>query len=307
MTSTNNNWHELLKDPAKYIYGGLVWFKKDKYWSAFDYTNDSPYREQIDMVLLGTDGQMPVGSKIETLTIDGRKSVHIDTRDFFKGLGFDSFVGSLMLVIKFIELDKSGKVPSVIRTLMSSWHSPDYHAQVGTGFQSNFNEDHQRNKLSFFMFSPSHMVTDNFKTISVIYNYSTQADYNDTVILTPRVNSGNGDHFFAEDISIPPFGTGIFDLEKCFNNGKVKKDSRYVVSMAHQRYTFASFFFNISRKNGAIINGRHTQPPASVLRPKGVNLPANIFRQYVPFVSDPAVNLAKRILGKELGESKYDD
>lgn len=302
-----SNWRELLKDPTKYIFGGLVWFKKGEYWSAFDYTNDSDYKEEISVVLLDLEGQTPQGYLSKKIMVDGKKSVHIDTRDILNELGLTSFTGSLLLVIKFLELDRSGKVPFVIRTVMSSWHSPDYHAQIGTGFQSNFNEAHQRGKLSFFMFSPSHTVTDDYKTISVIYNYSTQPDYNDTVVLTPRVNGVGGDHFFGDDMTIPPFGTGIFDLEKYFKSGKVQKGERYTVTMAQQKYTFASFFFNVSRKTGAIINGRHTQPPASVLRPKGINMPAYIFRQYVPLISDPAVNLAKRILGKELGESQYDD
>lgn len=298
MDNNNNStisWRDLLKNDYKTVFSGFVYMRDVSQGNIFDYVNDTKNNEKADAVLLDMAGNPVPDSSIKSFSVAPGGYFRVNVGEWLNSLSINEFYGSLLMVQRVdAEHDNLQKLSkNVIRAPMSNWHSSSSHAQIGYGASPYLNVPVKKDKQSFFMFCPSVVSTDKLKTLIVMFNFSSDHAYNDTVSLTPRLNSADGQYVVGRDINIPPFGTFILDVEKHFP--KMTRNKIHTLTVSHTGHLMSSLFFHISRANGDIITGRHTQPAASVFRPMNINMPVNLARKYIPF-SNLAINIAKKIL-----------
>lgn len=293
-----HSFRDILRRDYKSIWGLYVSVKKGNDACYFDYTNDSDYPERVSAALLSPLGQPVPKATPKDFSVLPRQTIRLHAGQWVREAGLEDFEGALFVVRFFENAETAPKEKIPPRAVMCNWNSQEHHAQVGVGPLQRLNEPDMKNRLSYFMFCPSFMVTDDYATKVVLFNYSTNADYDETVVVAPSINDSHGNSFVGESITVPPFGMAIWSAEKYLLNGSLRPNERYSLSASYAGNTFPAFMFQVGRKNGALITGRHTQPSASILRPHSVNLWANIAREYIPFVSDALVGIGKRILGK---------
>lgn len=262
----------------------------------FDYVNDSPFPELTTAFVLTAAGQAVPGLSPKHFRLEPGGTLRIDLAQWLHEVGLPYFTGGLFLVQRFEPPHHNEK--KLIRDIMNSWHAGSHHAQFGNECDDQFNIKSRIGKYSFFMFCPAVISTDEMKTLVMVFNYSTEFDYNDTIVITPRLNDSSGNSCIGEPIAIKPFGFAAIDVERHFSQFPLKKNQYYSLSASHVGHRAIAMFFHVLRDSGAIITSRHTQPAACVFRPTEEDYFFNILREFKGWLPRGAIRLGKRWMGR---------
>ncbi|MEK7642587.1 MAG: hypothetical protein AAB392_02205 [Patescibacteria group bacterium] len=289
----DKNWKELLRTNNQTVFSSYVHVSNDSQNTLFEYVNDSGYEEDVRVLILTQEGKLAMPYKNYHLGLG--ETIRIDMRKWLDEVNLHSFMGSLMVLHRHSN-PPEGLKP--IRSMMSYWISKDFSTQVGSSGYMALNVRGKKEKQSFFMFCPSVISTNNYKTTIAIFNHSTEPEYNDEVTLYPRLNDEEGTSIIGGPFKIAPFGLSVLDIEKHFGKDILKTNKRYSITISHVGHVLGPLFFHVSRSSGDIISGRHTQPAAGIFKPIQGFYP-NLVRSFLPFLADGAISLAKLILRRK--------
>ncbi len=295
----SNSWQQYLKEEKKCIFSSFIHISETTEQNNFYYVNEGKETERLVAIILTPDGKIPFNLTPLVYKLATGESLKIDANKILLQIGITNFQGSFLLIASNHDSEKPFNFS--LKDLVTTWLGKDACTQIGVGGIRYFNVTGWKEKKSYYMFCPAVLSNNKRKTLITIFNHSTEHSYNDTVQLIPKLHNLDGETIIGKELSMPPFGCGIIDVDDHFGEeGKrllQKTNGRGSLTTSHKGHTFSSLFFHIEKENNTIISGRHTQPPElTVFRQPNYNYWVAYLGERVPFAGHivPIVSYLKK-------------
>lgn len=257
------SWKKILESKQKCTFNSYIYLKKPWHKNYFSYVNENPIREVITAVFLDVDGNLAEGYEPYSVELDPGETVKFDARNLLKR---DDFVGSSILIIRPVNENDTMIIKN--KDSVSTWLSDETACEIGTAAFPWLNVKGKKENQSYYMFCAGVAIDDKRKTLIVVFNHSTESDYDDVVEFKPKLQNLNGESILGRSIFAQPFGVLILDTDDIFGEeGKnllATTGGRGSITMAHRGHVFSSFFFQVDREKENLMCGSHTQPPMGV-------------------------------------------
>ncbi|GEM_PF-1112242 len=267
-------WQAILKQDQKCFFSSYVYLEPGLRME-FHYRNIGIGEEEVVPIFFHRDGRQVEGVSSQPIILHAGETLVLDAGALLNAAGYTSFQGSIMCVVHAFTLAPDEDLAQ--RDFVCVWSSaksgrPACH--IGLGALKTQNVTGRKEKQSYYMFCPVVVSTQNIKTVIPIFNHSTEPGYADSITFRPVLHNQKGEVLTGKEVSAPPFGTFLIDVDEVFGEaGRAllsKTDGRGTVTAIHSGHTFVSLFFHVDRHTKEIVSGTHTNPAIGILYPYGV-------------------------------------
>lgn len=281
---------------SNFFFSGYFRIPKERIKNLLIYQNDTEKTETIDALIFPLGGVRKNNYKIIHKILAPGEALVLDTEEMSVLLGGET-EGSVFLCLQ----GPSFKEAMTVKDLLLNWESSVGGSVFAVGPFPDLNIAATKAKKSFFMFCP--LIFDKgsgVKNLNILLNHSSDPAYNDTIEITPHLNNLKGESIVGNSVIIPPFGTGIIDVEVHFGKEGMALLARTGgyggMTIQHVGHIFASYFFQ-ANEHGDIICGNHTQPPIGIF---GTSMTfRQLFKGEVKRMFPWVISLRKKIMDQK--------
>lgn len=258
-----------LGDPGpKNLWCGYVHAPAPGQDTVLEYRNMEAGPQEVFWSLMTLDGTLLPGGEGHQALGPG-EFFRLEAGKTGRSLAGGSFQGQCALLFR----QTDGGAARISPAVTSHWTSGAAHCEVGSQGFGRWNGPDAAARGRFAMFCPVICVDDRRTTVLVLFNHSTDPAYRDTVALRPLLSAAGGT-VEGPEVRVPPFGAGVLDAAEHFG-GEGRRllaaaGGLGTVTASHAGHVLTSYFFHLDRTTGDVLSGQHTQPPASILRRKGI-------------------------------------
>jgi hypothetical protein len=257
--------------PSCKIYTSYVHLLRSEQEVQHEYCNVSDGVQRVTVILVTSQGQILQNSSPKIYELQSQEILSIDSKQWVRSTGADSFSGQIFLIID--QITSHGATP-ILPAITAHWMSPIHHSKVATAAFDHLNLRSFQRKRSFYMYCSMTVSDDRRSTWVVLFNHSTDPEYDDSGDVYPTLYGKSGQALVGQSLTIAPFGALILDVSQHFGAAGAalfsQNQGKLTLTLQHQGHTFPAYFFHVDPKTQDILSAQHAQPSIAAFTHFGI-------------------------------------